>query len=181
MPSLTTPRRCKNRRVSLGEGHAGCTVRAWRRQWDNIWIAMISPQMPTVGAGSSRFSRRFPRPLPINGWRGCVCSDVARRVATSFEERENRIEIAVFQKGRVSNGWLGIDTRTVGGREARGLCSDVARRVATKTSRCRHRSAYARKAKTVLCRPIKMARRSRGHRAAGYSHPGGIRRATFAT
>ena len=33
---------------------------------DALWLAMrpamISPQLPTVGAGSSRFSRRFPRP-----------------------------------------------------------------------------------------------------------------------
>ena len=37
-----------------------------QRPWIGIWIAvrhaMPSPQMPTVGAGSSRFSRRFPRP-----------------------------------------------------------------------------------------------------------------------
>ena len=37
-------------------------VCAWRRRRDGIWIAMASPPMPTVGAGSSRFSRRFPRP-----------------------------------------------------------------------------------------------------------------------
>ena len=39
-----------------------------RAAMDALWLAMrpamISPQLPTVGAGSSRFSRRFPRPPP---------------------------------------------------------------------------------------------------------------------
>ena len=55
MPAHPVPRRYSNR---------GYPWVAWPAYagGNGIWIAMLSPPMPTVGAGSSRFSRRFPRP-----------------------------------------------------------------------------------------------------------------------
>ena len=55
MPAHPVPRRYSNR---------GYPWVAWSAHdgGNGIWIAMLSPPMPTVGAGSSRFSRRFPRP-----------------------------------------------------------------------------------------------------------------------
>ena len=55
VPALPVPRRYSNR---------GYPWVAWSAHGggNGIWIAMLSPPMPTVGAGSSRFSRRFPRP-----------------------------------------------------------------------------------------------------------------------
>ena len=52
-----------------------------------------------VAASFMRVSRK-----PISGCGRHLDYDAARRVATSFEERENRIEIAVFQKGAAAKG-----------------------------------------------------------------------------
>ena len=40
-------------------------------------FAKISPPAATPSVSMPS----LPRPLPINGWHGCVCSDAARRVA----------------------------------------------------------------------------------------------------
>jgi|GEM_PF-4332035 len=55
MPAHPVPRRYSNR---------GYPWVAWSAHGggNGIWIAMLSPPMPTVGAGGSRGLRRFPRP-----------------------------------------------------------------------------------------------------------------------
>ena len=44
-------------------------------------FAKISPPVAHPDATPCVSISTLPRPLPINGWRGCVCSDVACRVA----------------------------------------------------------------------------------------------------
>ena len=57
-----TTRRCKNRRSPIGGRHAGCIVCAWRWGRNGRYLGAMRHASPTVGAGSSRFSRRFSRP-----------------------------------------------------------------------------------------------------------------------
>ena len=41
---------------------------------------MSSPQMPTVGAGSSQFSRRFPRPPRVPSLTNAACRAVIKTI-----------------------------------------------------------------------------------------------------